>query len=44
MRAKIVQRRAEGGTNERTAADLGIDRSTVDRWRARFIVQCLDGL
>ncbi|MFE2700885.1 helix-turn-helix domain-containing protein [Streptomyces mirabilis] len=35
---------AEGGTNQQAAADLGIDRSTVDRWRARFIAKRLDGL
>ncbi|WP_456340537.1 helix-turn-helix domain-containing protein [Streptomyces europaeiscabiei] len=35
---------AEGGTNQRAAADLGIDRSTVDRRRARFIAKRLDGL
>ncbi|MGP4043979.1 helix-turn-helix domain-containing protein [Streptomyces sp. 2A115] len=39
LRAKIVLRCAEGGTNQQAAADLGIDRSTVDRWRARFIAK-----
>ncbi|MCC2280989.1 helix-turn-helix domain-containing protein, partial [Streptomyces sp. ET3-23] len=34
LRAKIVLRCAEGGTNQQAAADLGIDRSTVDRWRS----------
>ncbi|MFF9607703.1 helix-turn-helix domain-containing protein [Streptomyces sp. NPDC014684] len=42
--AKIVLRCAEGGTNQQAAADLGIDRSTVDRWRARFIAKRLEGL
>ncbi|MFC8021033.1 helix-turn-helix domain-containing protein, partial [[Kitasatospora] papulosa] len=37
LRAKIVLRCAEGGTNQQAAADLGVDRPTVDRWRARFI-------
>ena len=37
LRAKIVLRCAEGGTNKQAAADLGIDESTVERWRARFI-------
>src|SRR6266487_3700707 len=37
LRAKIVLRCAEGGTNKQAAADLGVDESTVDRWRARFI-------
>ncbi|MEF9915418.1 helix-turn-helix domain-containing protein [Streptomyces sp. P5-A9] len=44
LRARIVLRCAEGGTNQQAAADLGIDRSTVDRWRARFIAKRLDGL
>jgi transposase len=44
LRAKIVQRCAEGGTNKQAAADLGVDESTVDRWRARFIAGRLDGL
>src|SRR5581483_332223 len=33
LRAKIVLRCAEGGTNKQAAADLGIDESTADRWR-----------
>lgn len=44
LRAKIVLRCAQGGTNKQAAADLGIDTSTVDRWRARFIAKRLDGL
>jgi transposase len=44
MRAKIVLRCAEGGTNKQAAADLGIDESTVERWRARFIARRLEGL
>ncbi|MGW6412711.1 IS630 family transposase [Streptomyces vinaceus] len=44
LRAKIVLRCAEGGTNREAAADLGVDASTVDRWRARFIAERLDGL
>ncbi|WP_308402213.1 helix-turn-helix domain-containing protein [Streptomyces sp. AN091965] len=44
LRAKIVLRCAEGGTNRQAAADLGIDTSTVERWRARFIAKRLDGL
>jgi transposase len=44
LRAKIVLRCAEGGTNKQAAADLGVDESTVERWRARFIAGRLDGL
>src|ERR1700734_3374721 len=44
MRAKIVLRGAEGGTNRQAAADLGVDESTVERWRARFIARRLEGL
>ena len=44
LRAKIVLRCAEGGTNRQAADDLGVDESTVERWRARFIVKRLDGL
>jgi transposase len=44
LRAKIVLRSAEGGTNKQVAADLGVNESTVDRWRARFISRRLDGL
>src|SRR5262249_9918358 len=43
-RAKIVRACAEGGTNKQVAADLGVDESTVDRWRARFIARRLKGL
>jgi transposase len=44
LRAKIVLRCAQGGTNKEAAADLGVDESTVERWRARFIARRLDGL
>src|SRR5215472_6812115 len=44
LRAKIVLRCAEGGTNKQAAAELGVDESTVERWRARFIARRLDGL
>jgi hypothetical protein len=37
LRAKIVLACAEGGTNRQAATDLGVDESTADRWRARFI-------
>jgi transposase len=44
MRAKIVLACAEGGTNKQVASDLGVDESTVDRWRARFVARRMDGL
>ncbi|HEX5569175.1 MAG TPA: IS630 family transposase [Streptomyces sp.] len=44
LRAKIVLRCAEGVTNKQAAADLGVDQSTVDRRRARFVADRLDGL
>jgi len=44
LRAKIVLACAEGGTNKQVAADLGVDDSTVDRWRARFVARRLAGL
>ncbi|MFG2994538.1 IS630 family transposase [Streptomyces sp. NPDC048257] len=44
LRARIVLRCADGGTNKQTAAELGIDTSTVVRWRGRFIAERLDGL
>jgi transposase len=44
LRAKIVLRCAEGGTNKEAAADLGVDESTVERWRARFVARRLEGL
>jgi transposase len=44
MRARIVLACAEGGMNKQVAADLGVDESTVDRWRARFIAGRLDAL
>ncbi len=44
LRAKIVLACAEGGTNKQVAAGLGVNESTVDRWRARFVARRLDGL
>jgi transposase len=44
LRSKIVLRCAEGGTNKQAAADLGVDESTVERWRARFIAGRLESL
>jgi len=44
LRAKIVLRAAEGGTDQQIAAELGLDTSTVQRWRSRFTERRLDGL
>ena len=44
LRAKIVLRAADGGTDKQIAAELGVDASTVQRWRARFTERRLDGL
>ncbi|WP_007510738.1 helix-turn-helix domain-containing protein [Pseudofrankia saprophytica] len=44
LRARIVLRAAEGGTDRRVAAELGVDESTVLRWRTRFTERRLDGL
>ena len=44
MRAKIVLACADGRMNKQVAADLGVDESTVDRWRARFVERRLAGL
>ncbi|MGW2846263.1 IS630 family transposase [Streptomyces sp. NPDC001274] len=44
LRAKIVLRCADGGTNKQVAAELGIAHATVNRWRSRFIARRLDGL
>ncbi|WP_395296554.1 IS630 family transposase [Kitasatospora hibisci] len=44
MRARIVLACAEGGSNIAVAARLGVNRGTVNRWRARFLRERLDGL
>ena len=43
-RARIVLAAAEGDTNVRIAARLGVFKSTAGRWRERFAVHRLDGL
>lgn len=44
LRARIVLRCAEGGSNSEIAAELEIQRATVAKWRSRFVVDRLDGL
>ncbi|SDF80969.1 Winged helix-turn helix [Lentzea fradiae] len=44
LRAQIVLRCAEGGSNSEIAAELGAQRATVAKWRSRFVADRLDGL
>lgn len=44
LRSRIVLRCAEGGSNSEIAAELGIGRAMVAKWRSRFVVNRLDGL
>ncbi|MGB9033947.1 MAG: IS630 family transposase [Paeniglutamicibacter sp.] len=44
LRAKIVLRCAQGGTNKQVAAELGVSHRSVNHWRARFVERRLDGL
>lgn len=44
LRARIVLACAEGGQNKEVAAQLGLDRSTVGKWRRRFVERRADGL
>lgn len=44
FRAKIVLRCADGGFDTDVAAELRTTRSTVGKWRRRFIAMRLDGL
>jgi transposase len=44
VRSRIVLRCAEGGTIGEAAADLGVSRNMVSKWRARFLTARLDGL
>ena len=43
-RARVVLRCAEGGTIGEAAADLGVSRDMVSKWRARFVSRRLEGL
>lgn len=44
MRSRIVLRCAEGGSIGEVAADVGVSRNTVSKWRSRFVSDRLDGL
>ncbi|UPK63114.1 IS630 family transposase [Rhodococcus pyridinivorans] len=43
-RSRIVLACADGGSNSEVAQRLGVDRSTVRRWRDRFVEARCDGL
>src|SRR5215218_11032236 len=44
LRCRIVLACAEGISNSQVARQLGVARSTVTKWRARFVAHRLDGL
>jgi transposase len=44
LRARIVLACAQGASNVAVAARLGVSRTTVRKWRARFLRDRLDGL
>jgi transposase len=44
QRARIVLMAATGASDTQLAAELGITRQTVGRWRRRFLARRLDGL
>ena len=44
LRARIVLACAAGGQNQDVAADLRVDRTTVGKWRRRFVERRMDGL
>ena len=44
LRCRIVLACAEGVSNSQVARQLGVARSTVTKWRARFVAERLDGL
>lgn len=44
LRARIILACERGGNNGTVAAELGVNRATVAKWRSRFVEQRLDGL
>jgi transposase len=44
LRALIVLACATGATNAEVAADIGVNQTTVGKWRRRFVENRLDGL
>jgi transposase-like protein len=44
LRARIVLAAADGGTNVELADRLELDRSTIRKWRNRFVQFRCDGL
>lgn len=44
LRARIVLACVEGSQNKDIAADLGVDKATVGKWRRRFVDRRMDGL
>jgi transposase len=44
LRCRIVLACAEGASNAAVAAQLGISRPTVTKWRSRFVTRRLEGL
>jgi transposase len=44
LRSRVVLRCAEGATIGQAAAELGVSRDMVSKWRSRFLVSRLEGL